>query len=221
MLLRLAAVLMMSTIGGAPEDVLVLRPGAYATDDVAFVRARTPWNALCREGIGARIVPTVPDQRPPLLHTAGERISLRGCADAVIAMSGSGWKAGPVETAKVAGDAVIFRGKKYIVRRTGAGPVDVRDGQSPMPSSRFVVEFGGRQTLLQEGDPWTEFQLLWAGDLDRDGQLDLAFLQTTGSAHQQTDLPFLFLSSRATPGAPLGAGGIRGIPAVRRLTRLP
>jgi len=143
---------------------------------------------------------------------------VRGCPDAVIAMSGAGWKAGPVVTAQVAGDTVVFRGRKYIVRRTGACPRDVRDAPNPMPSSRFVVEFGGRQTVLQEGDPWAEFRLLWAGDLDRDGQLDLVFLHTSGGAHLQTDLPFLFLSSRAGPDAPLGASGIRGIPAVRRLT---
>jgi hypothetical protein len=60
---------------------------------------------------------------------------------------------------------------------------------------------------------------LWAGDLDRDSQLDIVFLQTTGGPQLQTDVPFLLLSSRAAPDAPLGASRIRGIVAVRRLTR--
>src|SRR4030095_9052283 len=104
MLAHVAALLMMSTIAGAPEDVLVVRPGAYAAEDLASVRARAPWNALCLEGHRARIVQTVLDREPPLLHTAGERLSVRECPDAVIAMSGAGWKAGPVVTARLAGD---------------------------------------------------------------------------------------------------------------------
>jgi len=218
MLVRLAAILIMGTIATAPDDILVLRPDAYASDDLASVPVTAPWHALCWEGHRARIVPITLARERPLLHTTGERLSVRGCSDAIIAMSGTGWKAGPVATAEVAGDSVVFRGRRYIVQRTGAGPRDVRDAPHPMPSSWFVVESGGRQTVLQQGDPWAEFRLLWAGDLDRDGQLDLAFLQTSANAHLQTEAPFLFLSSRAGPHDLVGASGIRGISAVHRLT---
>jgi hypothetical protein len=34
-----AILVMLSTTAGVPEDVLIVRPGAYATEDLASVRA--------------------------------------------------------------------------------------------------------------------------------------------------------------------------------------
>lgn len=110
---------------------------------------------------------------------------------------------------------LVFRGRRHRLRSEctplAAAPVDGQRGfdcaivlHDPRGRSQVLARMGGYATSPGEhawlGDDAAP-GVLFAGDLDRDGELDL-LLDTT--SHYNVSRPTLFLSSQAAPGELLG-----------------
>jgi hypothetical protein len=138
----------------------------------------------------------------------GKRVEVSGSGEPVFLIArASGLTPGPVET--------VFHGKEELVTgppktiklglRTYSLSVRSRRLRSEpgiaSDDSKLVLSVDGRsQTLYSLGGPGdpTEayWSLLWAGDLDRDGQLDL-FVKV--ASHYNEALYRLYISSRRAP----------------------
>ena len=111
---------------------------------------------------------------------------------------------GPLSTAQILGSedpgpgqrvTLAFRGtQSALFLRTKPGEEEVY---------ALVLESGTRRQVLYESYGWSEgrIQLIWAGDLDRDGRLDLL---VDYAEHDAGSAPTLFLSSQAKPGELVG-----------------
>ena len=145
--------------------------------------------------------------------------------DRVIAfVRGDGLQPGTIERAEVAPDtgdamalpdyAIAWRGRRLrIETRCDATPFEHVGAQAHY-ACRIVLDDGARSqvlvamggyyevgaTTLSIGDDASP-RLRFAGDLDRDGRLDLVFDLTD---HYNVSRPVLFLSSQAAAGALLG-----------------
>lgn len=139
----------------------------------------------------------------------GESIRARGVDDALFLLRGRRFSPGPVAVAQVeevtgtAGDEeapVLTRltldKSALLLRRL------VESGSHPA-RVRIVSESNGRTQLLAESDS-TDLAgyILWSGDLDRDGEVDLI---VDLSDHYNISLPTLLLSSERSEANPLGA----------------
>lgn len=136
--------------------------------------------------------------------------------DALIFLRGGNLVAGPVPAADVAPEspeasalphyAIDFDGRSYRIRTT-CSPSPVPNAEQTTYDCELSLEHDGRSqrlfamsgyapadsTTVILGDD-ANAHLIFAGDLDRDGRLDLIF---DGSPHYNVSLPTLFLSSAA------------------------
>lgn len=205
-------------------------PGAFhAGEPVA--RNQETWLALQVHGAAASLVATpviVRAVEDPLMDAPGERSGVEVTSvdvDGVVAfVRGATLHAGSVDVAQVSEhpDAHLapqpyvigFRGLSHRIERScEPEPIARVDGQAHYACSVLLRSLGTRQVLarmigyrepgseaMAYGDDGKQ-RLLFAGDLDRDGKLDLIF---DTSDHYNQSRPTLFLSTGALDGAPLG-----------------
>lgn len=139
----------------------------------------------------------------------GKSIRAGGVDDALFLLRGPRFSPGPVPVAQVeevtgfAGDEeapvvtrLTLEGTSLLLRRL------VESGSHPA-RVRIVSESNGRTQLLAESDS-TDLAgyILWSGDLDHDGEVDLI---VDLSDHYNISLPTLLLSSERSETDPLGA----------------
>lgn len=184
------------------------------------------WLALRVDGDDAALVATrlvVRAVEDPLVDADGERsgleVSSADAGAALMYLRGNALQPGRIERASFddGGDAwpfaIRFQGRPFRIERECAPqPRDTDAAQLQFDCAIVLHAAAGRQVLVEmsgynEADGTLVIgdaampQLLFAGDLDRDGRLDLIF-DTTG--HYNVSRPTLLLSSLAAPGALLG-----------------
>jgi hypothetical protein len=113
-----------------------------------------------------------------------------------------GITAGPVERARFASDSDLNKPGDRIALRLGSTQYRITlnaEGEL-LKDARVVLESGDRkQTLFSLDGTGDEphFEVLWAGDLDRDGKLDLVMTMSGKYSYYPRSI---FLSSAAAPG---------------------
>jgi len=204
-------------------------PGQFhAGEPVA--RDGESWLALHADGSEASLVAATLKVRvvhDELLDEAGVRTGLEVSSqdgDGIVAyLRGDGLKTGAIEPAVVASRGpdtgglpyeLAFRGQLH--RLSSHCEERPRDAHARQPrfDCRIELRIGGRAQVLSRLGGYRERQdatmslgddaspaLVFAGDLDRDGKLDLIFDVTD---HYNVSRPVLFLSSQAGPGELLG-----------------
>lgn len=200
-------------------------PGQFHGDE-PVARDGERWLALRVDGDAAALVATtleVRAVRDELLDESDQRSGLEVSSqddDKVIAyLRGSGLKAGVIESATVGSMnpdvaglpyEITFRAQRYrLASECDKAPRDAKAEQRQF-DCRIVLHADGRTQTLSELTGYYEYQaatmslsdeggavLLFAGDLDQDGKLDLVFDTTD---HYNVSRPTLFLSSQAGPG---------------------
>ena len=180
--------------------------------------------ALVATIVRVRAIEDVVAGDAPGQRSGREITSARGDAIAMY-LRGPRLRAGPIERAQAlpAASATVtsmadypldFRGQRHrIAAHCDPGPAARVDGQAQL-ACRVVLDAPGRSQVLwvttgyfepgaatpSLGDDASP-TLLFAGDLDRDGKLDLVFDTTD---HYNVRRPTLFLSTQAAPGELLG-----------------
>ena len=175
------------------------------------------WLALQVREDGAALVPArlsvraVHDEMLDAEGAKSGREVASPVAEALMFVRGSGLSEGAVPRAKVAAsesrlpnDELQLGARTYRIRTTCV-PAGTREGQSQLDCDIRLEEGGRSQRLVrmggyvpqeggaQLGDDASP-RVLFAGDLDRDGRLDLLF---ETSDHYNVSRPVLFLSSKA------------------------
>ena len=196
-------------------------PGRFHGDE-AVARDGEHWLALrvhSNDAALASVTLSVRAVEDPVLDAAGERsgraVSSANDDSVLMYLRGTRLRAGPVERAQVASGTgglpyeIRFRTEPFrIDRRCGPGPRDADAAQLQF-SCAIALHSPGRSQILAQlvgyrdpgshhmslGDDATP-QLLFAGDLNRDGKLDLIF---DIADHYNKSRPTLFLSSPARP----------------------
>lgn len=205
-------------------------PGAFHAGE-ALARNQETWLALQVRGAAATLVATpliVRAVEDPMLDAAGERSGIEVTSvdpDGVVAfLRGGALHAGGVDVAQVTEqpDAhsapqpylVSFGGHSHRIERScEPEPSAYPDGQAQYACSIMLRSPGSSHVLarmigyhepgsdaMSYGDDGKQ-RLLFAGDIDRDGKLDLIF---DTSDHYNQSRPTLFLSTQALDGASLG-----------------
>lgn len=133
----------------------------------------------------------------------GKSVKANTPARALFFVRGARFHAGEVPTALDPKDEPTplttttfrFLGKETVIEATG-----LDENKMPRKGSHLVVQSGNIRQVIYEirQDPNDAYwQILWAGDLDHDGKLDL-YVQA--SFHYNVAEHRLFLSSEAQPG---------------------
>ena len=197
-----------------------------ATDGESWLGLRIDGDdaALVATVVRVRPIEDVVADDAPGQPSGREITSAQGDAIAMY-LRGPRLRAGPIERAQTLPDAsetvtslpdypLDFRGQRHrIAAHCDPEPVARVDGQAQF-ACRVVLDMQGRSqvlwattgyfepgaTMLGLGDDASP-NLLFAGDLDRDGKLDLLFDTTD---HYNVRRPTLFLSTQAAPGELLG-----------------
>lgn len=189
-------------------------PGTFHRDE-PVARDGERWLALRVEGGEAALIATrvrVQAVEDPLVDAPGERSGREIDAPVkgvLVFLRGDGLVEGPVAFAPIDAmddprGALHFNGRAYRIE-THCNPGVVREGQQQLACEIALVQGARRQVLAKMGGYRTPEgvdvmgddatpRLLFAGDLDRDGRLDLV-LDTTW--HYNVSRPTLFLSSLA------------------------
>lgn len=200
-------------------------PGQFHADE-PIARDGESWLALRIDGNEALLVATTLGVRAvhdEVLDEAGARTGLEVSSqndDKVIAyLRGSNLKPGTIEPAAVASMdqdiaglpyELTFRGQLHrLSSHCEQQPRGVQ-AQQPQFDCRIVLHAGGMSQVLYTLAGYREHQattmslgddaspaLVFAGDLDHDGKLDLIFNTTD---HYNVSRPTLFLSSQSKPG---------------------
>lgn len=213
----LATGLTLALVVGASLPAALQPPGTFHRDEPVAcdgehwlaLRVKGGESALIATQVRARIVHDPIVDAPDA--TSGMEID-SPIDDALVFLRGGGLAAGPVQSAPIGtmetlSGALRFNGRAYRIE-THCSPDVVREGQQQLACEIVFVQDAARQVLVKMGgyrspegidvmgDDATP-RLLFAGDLDRDGRLDL-ILDTTG--HYNVSRPTLFLSSLARDG---------------------
>lgn len=204
--------------GAAEHGTRILLPGEFHGSEVA-ARSGESWLALAETADGHFVVVPVTlrveEVEDPILDSDGEksgkRVSAAGIDDVVIlARDNDRIVSGPVNTA-----AVAMRGEGNALDADPADGWTLRLGHHAYELFTERTESGGHErirVLLRKGETEQVLatdrdsslcaNLIWAGDLDRDGALDLLLDMSSG---ENASIPTLFLSSSARPGQLLRA----------------
>jgi hypothetical protein len=117
-------------------------------------------------------------------------------------------RAGPIHSATLAGDGSLFRGPLDISLAGDRYRIRVESAGEDFSDSKVVLSLGARSQVLYSADGFADephYDVLWAGDLDADGKLDLVVdLHRKYSWHPYT----LLLSSRASPSQLVGVAAV-------------
>jgi hypothetical protein len=192
-------------------------PGSFHGGE-AVARDGERWWALAVQGERAALVATrvrVRAVHDPLLdgegRASGEEVLPTDAPGALMLLRGERLRAGPVTQARFAPDADTLARVEPLTLGSAKYRFGLQCGAASSDGSKecaFMLEHAGRRQrvltleattengaliLGQEANPG----LVFAGDLDRDGKLDL-ILDT--SDHYNVGRPALFLSSQAREG---------------------
>lgn len=219
-LLALLAVLILTDSPPAPNAVEIISPGEHHGDEVA---ANTPgvWFALVSDGDGAslrRVRVSVARVKDEILdegaEMTGKRVDVSPAIESIALVRGiRGLKPGRVPTALVnqavdrAGIGARLGARAYhlSMRCAEQSPVEgqrqehcdliLRSGKVEQVLFTYLAYYAGNERMwASERQP----QVLWAGDLDADGRLDI-LLET--SNHYNMGEMRLFLSRGTSPSA--------------------
>ena len=214
-------------MGEAAAQPALLLPGSYHGEEVAAASGSTWW-ALVQGETGwalEEVELTVEQEFDPLIDdegsASGKRISVSTDAPVVALVRGvSGLLGGAVPTTRTS--LANLRPESPASFRLGVGDPwslslvldrDPRDVEGATPDCRLILTRGGVEQTLAEyrycstrngqlmvGNE-ASITLHWAGDMDRDGRLDLLIDLTD---HYNVSKPTLFLSSKAGQGKLVG-----------------
>jgi hypothetical protein len=214
--------------------VFALQPPGTFHGNEPVARDGERWLALRVDARAAGLVETVLHVRAvddPVLDAPGERSgrevgSPLGEGGIVMFLRGPGLRAGPVAQAGVVEDgidaapvparAITWRGRRYALDAQ-CDAVPFADVERQLQHRcRFVLADGDRRQVLLEAVGWREpglerlvtdasAEVLFAGDLDRDGRLDLIIDLTD---HYNVARPTLLLSSQAAAGELVGMAAV-------------
>jgi hypothetical protein len=200
------------------EAIAILQTGSLHGDEVPADPAGD-WLALVRDGGGAAVHPVsvslVPerDMMDEDGEETGRRVEVQPALDPIVLVRGLAWFTGPVTTVLMDERVDVDHALEARLN-TVSSRLSVRCGEA----SRVEGQRQQRCTLVVQRDAVTQavftysayFEgakrlwasnngpfVLWAGDLDLDGRLDL-LLDT--SDHENVEETRLFLSSAAKPG---------------------
>ncbi|WP_232416292.1 hypothetical protein [Methyloversatilis universalis] len=215
--LLLSAVLLAATSVSAEPPVTdwrVLVPGEYHGDE-APARPGPGWLALVPVGGVWRLEPAIVRAtrvHDPVLDAEGDRTGIAltsNRSDTLVLLRLPDLQPGKVDTPalKFSGGARLislgeaplklqFRSDEYVIEGRKAG-IEVRTG-----GMRVVLP----DLAAARPDSEDAASLLWAGDLDRDGRLDLLF---SYSGYNRGGV-CLYLSSGAPAGVPVRLAGCHG-----------
>jgi hypothetical protein len=212
--------------GARPLRVSLLEPGEYHGGEV---EARTGERWLGLFATRRRTVLATTTLKVQWVHDeivdddsrakSGRRVRVQGRAQPVFVVRSAGaLRPGPVTSARRNRDTVLTDGSQLRLRlgtRRYLLRVDTRRGRRSdegiSPDARLVLTEGKSGQVLYRPSDWGEptepgeWHLRWAGDLDRDGKLDL-YLEVTW--HYNLSQRMLFLSSAARPGRLLRRVGL-------------
>lgn len=205
----------MALIATALAAAFALQPLGVFHDGEATARNGEDWLAL--QVTPARTALVITDARVQRVHDdlmdaegtdTAEEVSTR-VRDAMFLVRGPGLRAGTVATAWTGVEPMRLPTEPFDLKLRGATYRLRLDCVSRAANCRLVLRNGARMQVLVElpagryddgsvmlGDDAAP-ALLFAGDLDHDGRLDL-ILDTTD--HYNVHQPTLFLSSGAAPG---------------------
>jgi hypothetical protein len=208
-------------------------PGTFHGNE-PVARDGERWLALRVDARGAALIETTMQVRAvedAVLDASGERSgrevgSPLGEAGIVAYLRGPGLRSGPVEQATVTAastDAapapvrmIALHVHRYrLETRCDATPLRHVDAQ-PQHRCRFLLDDGRRAQTVLEANAWYEpgvarlvtdapAEVLFAGDLDRDGRPDLVIDLTD---HYNVARPTLLLSSQAAAGQLVGVAAV-------------
>ncbi|MFN7132137.1 MAG: hypothetical protein ACK4N5_08645 [Myxococcales bacterium] len=206
-MIRKLVVLLVVTSTPAAASPRLLTPGTFHGDEVAAVTGDRYW-ALLTDGGRSRLESRTVEVRQvwdPILDEEGQQtgkeVTTSGRGEPVALIAGVALSPGPVATAVaetqvlLPGSAVSFEfeGRRYVLAARAA--VEYSPHGEALYSDYELVLTDGRteQVLLEHESLDGEVpSLLWAGDLDRDGKLDLLLDATR---HYNLRQPTLFLSA--------------------------
>jgi hypothetical protein len=190
----------------------ILLPGTFFQEDVTAATAGE-WQALCPTPRGLALVTTpvairtvpapLPDEDPD--GTGGRSVESEKCRDAFLLLRVPGLTNGPVVTTAAGRIPVPKDGVASLFVADPTESSFLQTTQKPGSDSLEILLSRGekRQTIATIAgccnDNWPA--ILWAGDLDRDGELDLLL---DVSNHYAGGNLALFLSSVARKGDLVG-----------------
>ena len=216
----LSATLSARADDGHPAGSVLLRPGDFHGDEIQTAGGGG-WLALVRSGSRVSlesVVVTIVPVRDSLVDgdsgpITGRRVSVEGKDPVLLARGIPGLRPGPVTEAQLdcadCGQPTEFNQHRYF-RLQLDGEVYELEAFLPQPgepfdenseirlSHRAAVQIIHRPTRVPDDPNW---RVIWAGDLDGDGRLDL-YVDT--SDHYNMGLGRLLLSSAAGPGELVG-----------------
>jgi hypothetical protein len=195
--------------GGHPP-IALLDLGAYRKQDLpAAAASAREWLALCRTESTVelkKVKVTIKAGRGP---RAPREVATAGCPYALALLRSPALREGKVETVADEQGVFTFHGTRTVVRRDAPDPDT--DATCGVKRVHLVLSAGEVKQTLTEADFCTVFTLLWGGDLDGDGKLDLLVAENLDSGGI---ILRLFLSTRASgdgtavgPAASIQHGG--------------
>jgi hypothetical protein len=213
------AILFLVSTPAAQSAIHIITPGSFHGDEVP---ADTPgsWFALVRDGGGASLQPvlvSVTAVRDEIVddigETTGRRVDVSPKLEALVLVKGlASLRPGPVSTtlveqridethldahsSNVSYRFVVLCGDTYLIAGQRQQECELRIRSQSVEQSLFTygTYFEGDHRLWASGLPPS---VVWAGDLDGDGRLDI-LLNT--SNHENVNEMRLYLSSTATFG---------------------
>ncbi len=186
--------------------ISLMQTGTFHGDEI-MARSGEQWLGLVPRGDGfvwRRMGVTVQAVEDPLLDTAGEKtgkeVTVAGGTPVLLVRGFKAPAGGRVVTAMARPEGLPLIGEKPLeLTCRGCGPGYSLRLDSSTPS-RLLLQSGGTEQILYE---WTDgfidqhCELIWAGDLDGDGRLDLVM---NLSGHYNVSETTLFLSSTRQQG---------------------
>ena len=199
---------LLALAAGGPTRSEILIPGMFHGDEVQ-ARSGEAWLCLMsapdREELRPCTIEVEQVYDAIMGDDTGKSVSLRGGGDALVLVRNvPSLRPGPVRT--------YFLGEAHITPggHLGVGGEDrlhvglQRNHKGSYSLFLWDSKAKVSQTLRDDAFPDGGLSLLWAGDLDRDGKLDL-LLDVTN--HYNVSEIALFLSSLAGPGELVGKAG--------------
>lgn len=219
MWLRIAALIAaiglfsLSTVLSVDKEITIIRTGTYHGNEV-IVGSGPGWFGLFRADSSFELWPvavTVNQAYDPIIgDSTGKRVGIDDSGEPLLLVTGiERLEAGPVPTS-FAGDQFVNLGQEISFAEKGGHPFSLSAvGEARLRNGSGEMLYYNYSLVLRHGDTLQTIieypilaldglpTLMWAGDLDRDGRLDLILNLTN---HYNVSLYALFLSSKAGPG---------------------